>query len=79
MPSDSNTDTLVKQTVDATTTEYPILLSAQSAPTSGTAYESKYSNGLKATGSGDIVFQKSSDKCTLQFDNTLKCLNFIFE
>lgn len=42
--TNTNTDTLVKQTAQAsTTTTYPLLFSAQSSPTSGTAYEAKYS------------------------------------
>ena len=76
-------DEKVKQTVDATSTEYPLLMSAQSSPTSGTAYESKYSTSLKATGTGDMVFSKTvsstTTKCRLQYDNTLNCINFIFE
>lgn len=44
IPANPNTDILVKQTSQAsTTTSYPLLMSAQSSPTSGTAYESKYS------------------------------------
>ena len=73
------TDEKVKQTVDATTTEYPLLVSAQSSPTSGTAYEAKYSASLKATGEGDVVFVKNSKKCKLQYNSTDLCLNFVFE
>lgn len=76
-------DEKVKQTVDATSTAYPLLMSAQSSPTSGTAYESKYSTSLKATGTGDMVFSKTVSStttiCRLQYDNTLNCINFIFE
>lgn len=79
LPSDSNTDTLVKQTADATGTEYPMLMSAQASPTSGTAYEAKYSASLKANGNGDIVFTKSSTKCRVQYDSSAACLNFLFE
>lgn len=73
------TDEKVKQTVDATTTEYPLLVSAQSSPTSGTAYESKYSASLKATGEGDVVFVKNSTKCKLHYNSTDLCFNFVFE
>lgn len=44
----TNTDILVKQTSDTTSTsEFPLLASAQSSPTSGTAYEAKYNANIK--------------------------------
>lgn len=73
------TDEKVKQTVDATTTEYPLLMSAQSSPTSGEACEAKYSASLKGNGEGDVVFDKDSTKCRLRYNSTDLCLNFVFE
>lgn len=81
MPSNPNTDVKVKQTAHTTTdtTEYPIITTTSASPTSGTSYETKYATQAAVTGSGDIVLKKSSSKCKLQFDNSLNCLNFIFE
>ena len=81
MPANPDTDVKVKQTAHTTTdaTEYPIITTTSASPTSGTAYEAKYATQAAVTGSGDIVLKKSSSKCKLQFDNSLNCLNFIFE
>ena len=81
MPANPDTDVKVKQTAHTTTdaTEYPIITTTSASPTSGTAYEAKYATQAAVTGSGDIVLKKSSNKCKLQFDNSLNCLNFIFE
>ena len=81
MPVNPDTDVKVKQTAHTTTdaTEYPIITTTSASPTSGTAYEAKYATQAAVTGSGDIVLKKSSSKCKLQFDNSLNCLNFIFE
>ena len=81
MPANPDTDVKVKQTAHTTTdaTEYPIITTTSASPTSGTAYETKYATQAAVTGSGDIVLKKSSSKCKLQFDNSLNCLNFIFE
>ena len=81
MPANPDTDVKVKQTAHTTTdaTEYPIITTTSASPTSGTAYEAKYATHAAVTGSGDIVLKKSSNKCKLQFDNSLNCLNFIFE
>jgi hypothetical protein len=81
MPSNPDTDIKVKQTAHTTTdtTEYPIITTTVAAPTSGSAYEAKYATQAAVTGSGDIVLKKSSSKCRLKFDNSLNCLDFIFE
>ena len=81
MPANPDTDVKVKQTAHTITdaTEYPIITTTSASPTSGTAYEAKYATHAAVTGSGDIVLKKSSNKCKLQFDNSLNCLNFIFE
>ena len=81
MPVNPDTDVKVKHTAHTTTdaTEYPIITTTSASPTSGTAYEAKYATQAAVTGSGDIVLKKSSSKCKLQFDNSLNCLNFIFE
>ena len=81
MPANPDTDVKVKQTAHTITdaTEYPIITTTSASPTSGTAYEAKYATQAAVTGSGDIVLKKSSSKCKLQFDNSLNCLNFIFE
>ena len=53
LPADSNTDSLVKQTsvASSTTTKYPVLMSYQSSPSSGTAYEARYNTEV-TIGSG---------------------------
>ena len=53
LPADSNTDTKVKQTsvTSTTTTKYPVLMSYQSSPSSGQAYEARYNTGV-TIGSG---------------------------
>ena len=81
MPANPDTDIKVKQTAHTTTdaTEYPIITTTVASPTSGTAYEAKYATQAAVTGSGDIVLKKSSSKCRLKFDNSLNCLDFIFE
>ena len=81
MPANPDTDVKVKQTAHTTTdaTEYPIITTTTASPTSGTAYEAKYATQAAVTGSGDIVLKKSSSKCRLKFDNSLNCLDFIFE
>lgn len=43
----SGTDEKVKQTLGSADSTYPLLASAQSSPTSGTAYESIYDSGIK--------------------------------
>jgi hypothetical protein len=82
MPSQP-VDKDVKQTEDTSSTEYPLLFSDQALPTTATFHEAKYSTSLKATGTGDMVFSKTvsstTTKCRLQYDNTLNCINFIFE
>ena len=44
--TDTNTDTLVKQTATTSSTKYPVLMSAQSSPTSGSAYEARYNTSV---------------------------------
>lgn len=56
LPSDNNTDTKVKQTVVSSgTTDYYLLASAQSSPTSTTSYEAKYNTNIKLNGSGQLT------------------------
>ena len=53
--TNTNTDTLVKQTVDATATAFPILTRASATATSGTAGEAKYVAGVTITPSTKTI------------------------
>lgn len=71
------TDEKVTPESDATSTAYPMLL-ANNSSTPTTNGKPKYSANLSATGTGDIVFTKSSTTGTIQYDGTDKCFKFIF-
>lgn len=73
------TDEKVKRTLTTGSDEYPVIFSSTTATTTSPTETARYSASLKATGSGDVVFTKSSTKCRLQYDNTNLCLNFMFE
>lgn len=67
VPANPNTDTKVKQTASTGNASYPLLASAQSSPTSATAYEAIYNTGVtvnystkKITASGFVVTNGTS-------------------
>ena len=64
LPSDSNTDTKVIQTLGSSNATYPILASAQSSPTSGTAYQAIYDSGIKINPNKHSVVEGGSGTAT---------------
>lgn len=73
LPADSNTDTKVKQTSTASTvtTKYPVLMSAQSSPTSGTAYEARYNTAV-TIGSGVLFGAAWNDYAEYRESDTIE-------
>lgn len=55
LPSDNNTDTLVKQTAKSDNVNYKLLMGANSSPTSGTAYEAVYDTNITVNPSTDTI------------------------
>jgi len=55
MPSDNNTDTLVKQTAKSDNVNYKLLFNTTASPTSGTAYEAYYDTGITVNPSTDTI------------------------
>lgn len=76
--SGSGTDENVVQNLigSSDTNEYPLLAAGIVDP-NGTAQEANYSS-TAINKDGDIVFNDNYTKCSLQYDSTNLCLNFIF-
>lgn len=69
----TDTDTKVTQTSTASTvtTKYPVLMSAQSSPTSGTAYEARYNTGV-TIGSGVLYGAAWNDYAEYRESDTIE-------
>jgi hypothetical protein len=80
LPSDSNTDTLVKQTAKTDAAEYKILATQTASPTSGAAAEANYSASVTlnpSTAAITATTYKVTSNATITYNSSNGCLEII--